>query len=144
MPSNTSTYNVYQVSFSQTSNIDHIAIALAPAQLADQGAGRFYDVTGTAILGMTYWKRPAFRFGSDVSFKEAVLRFQMPKAHLAEFEAIAARHPPPHDVRALFALDLDPPARNFEDWVNDVLIEARALRLTQDCANGETWQEGLK
>lgn len=50
----TTTYNVYRVTLWQEDSPDHEAIALVPEQNTNQGAGRFYHVTGSPGLGMDY------------------------------------------------------------------------------------------
>jgi hypothetical protein len=47
-------YNVYIVYFSQPLGPAHQAIALVPAHLKAQTAGRFYHVKGNVGLGMDY------------------------------------------------------------------------------------------
>lgn len=52
MSAETTTYNVYRVAFTQRRGPGHEGIALVPAQNEDQGAGRFYHVTGDVGMGM--------------------------------------------------------------------------------------------
>jgi hypothetical protein len=126
MSTETTTYNVYRVSFSQARGPNHEGIALVPAQNPDQGAGRFYHVTGDVGMGMSYEKRPGYRFSASRSYKGAVLQFQLSKANLERFEALAANHPPPHDPRTLTESSPNPPARNCSNWVDDVLADTKA------------------
>lgn len=127
MSAGTTTYNVYRVSFSQSSGTDHEAIALVPAENKDQGAGRFYHVTGSVGLGMNYDPKPAHRFNTIKEYKGSTLLFQLPRALLARFEEIARKCPPPHDPRALTESKPDPPVRDCSDWVDEVLHGVRAL-----------------
>lgn len=126
MSTETTTYNVYRVYFSQARGPDHEGIALVPAQNSDQGAGRFYHVMGDVGTGMTYEKRPGYRFSGSKSYKSSALQFQLPKTQLDRFESIAAKHPPPHDPRTLTEANPNPPARNCSDWVADVLAESKS------------------
>lgn len=87
----TTTHNVYRVTFSQHSSPDHEAIALVPAQNANQGAGRFYHVKGAVRLGMDYEVIKAHRFAEVEGFKGAVLRFQIRREDLGRFEEITER-----------------------------------------------------
>lgn len=123
----TITYNVYRVVFSQRRGPDHEGIALVPAQNENQGAGRFYHVTGDVGVGMDYESRPAYRFSASKSYKSSTLQFQLPKTQLARFEEILQEHPPPYDPRVLTEANPDPPARNCSNWVDDVLAEAKIL-----------------
>ncbi|OJD15261.1 hypothetical protein AJ78_04483 [Emergomyces pasteurianus Ep9510] len=125
MSTETITYNVYRVSFSQARGPDHEGIALVPAQNSDQGAGRFYHVKGDVGMGMTYEKLPGYRFSASKSYKNSILQFQLPKTQLDRFESIAQKHPPPHDPRTLTEANPNPPVRNCSNWVHDVLAEAR-------------------
>ncbi|BCR83762.1 uncharacterized protein ACHE_11164A [Aspergillus chevalieri] len=127
MSAGTTTYNVYRVFFSQSSSIDHEAIALVPAENKDQGAGRFYHVTGTVGLGMDYDSKPAYRFDKISEYKGAAFLFRLPRAQLARFEDIARSCPPPHDVRALMEANPNPPVRNCVNWIDEVLAGARKL-----------------
>ncbi|KFY45180.1 hypothetical protein V494_01105 [Pseudogymnoascus sp. VKM F-4513 (FW-928)] len=124
-PGQTVLYNVYHIYITQGTGPLHQGIALVPAQLQPQTAGRFYHVTGTVGLGMDYQCRPAEKFGLNPAFKSAVLMFQMPKPLLEEFEAIASSVPPPHDPRVLMERKPEPPARDCGtytvkqgDWEN--------------------------
>ncbi|OBT54194.1 hypothetical protein VE04_06510 [Pseudogymnoascus sp. 24MN13] len=114
-------YNVYRIYITQGTGPLHQGIALVPAQLPSQTAGRFYHVTGTVGLGMDYQCRPAEKFGLNPAFKSAVLMFQMPKSLLAEFEAIVSSVPPPHDPRVLTERNPEPPARDCGARVTEVL-----------------------
>jgi hypothetical protein len=120
-PGQTVLYNVYRIYITQGIGPLHQGIALVPAQLQSQTAGRFYHVTGTVGLGMDYQCRPAEKFGLNPAFKSAVLIFQMPKSLLGEFEAIASSVPPPHDPRVLTERNPEPPARDCGAWVTEVL-----------------------
>lgn len=121
----TTTYNVYRITFTQQNAPEHAAIALVPAQNNDQGAGRFYHVTGDVGVGMEYDPRPGYHFSKTKSFKDQVLQFQLPKSKLKQFEEIAARHQPPHDPRALLERNPDPPVRDCSNWVEDVLSDVK-------------------
>jgi hypothetical protein len=123
MSTETTIYNVYRVSFSQVRGPDHEGIALVPMQNEDQGAGRFYHVKGDVGIGMTYEKRPGYRFTMTKSYKSSTLQFQLSKTHLDHFEVIAEKHPPPHDPRTLTEASPNPPARDCSNWVDDVLAE---------------------
>ncbi|RMZ71477.1 hypothetical protein GMOD_00006594 [Pyrenophora seminiperda CCB06] len=57
----TKTYNVYIVTFKNRQGPDHEGIALVPAQLEKQDAGRYYHVKGNVGMGMTYGLVPAER-----------------------------------------------------------------------------------
>ncbi|KAL3481746.1 hypothetical protein BJX99DRAFT_253272 [Aspergillus californicus] len=128
MSTETVTYNVYRVTFSQARQApDHEGIALVPVQNEDQGAGRFYQVIGSVEAGMTYASKPGYRFASTKSYKSSTLQFRLPRAQLARFEQIASSEPAPHDVRATMEANPDPPVRNCSDWVDDVLAGARTL-----------------
>ncbi|KAL5345150.1 hypothetical protein ACLOAV_010106 [Pseudogymnoascus australis] len=105
-PGQTVLYNVYHIYITQGTNPLHQGIALIPAQLPSQTAGRFYHVTGTIGLGMDY---------------------HMPKSLLAEFEAIASSVPPPYDPRVLLERNPEPPARDCGMWVMEVLDRTRSL-----------------
>lgn len=126
-PGQTVLYNVYHIYITQGIGLLHQGIALVPAQLHSQTAGRFYHVTGTIGLGMDYQCRPAEKFGLNPAFKSAVLMSQMPKLLLAEFEAIASSVPPPHDSRVLLERSPEPPARDCGTWVMEVLDGMMAL-----------------
>lgn len=78
-------------------------------------------------MGMDYNQRPAYRFTASKSYKSSALQFQLPRAQLARFEDIAAKHPPPHDSRVLLEANPNPPARNCSNWIDDVLAEAKEL-----------------
>jgi hypothetical protein len=126
----TTTYNVYRVYFSQANGPDHVAIALVPEQLQNQGAGRFYHVTGNVGLGMNYDARPAYSFAGSKSFKSQEYLFQLPKSKLSEFESITSAVTPPHDERVLMAkdpADLDPAAPDCTTWVDEVVALAQKL-----------------
>ncbi|KAJ5474103.1 hypothetical protein N7475_003669 [Penicillium sp. IBT 31633x] len=125
MTTETTTYNVYRVYFKQIDKPDHQGIALVPAQMADQGRGRFYHVTGDLGLGMDYDLRPGYNFRGTKSYKSSAFQFQIPKEKLSEFEGIAAKQRVPHDPRVLTDKNPSPPPRNCSDWVDDVLKEAR-------------------
>lgn len=126
-PGQTVLYNVYHICITQGTSPFHQGIALVPAQLHSQTAGRFYHVTGTIGLGMDYQCRPAEKFGLNPAFKSAVLMFHMPKSLLAEFEAIASSVPPPHDPRVLTERNPEPPARDCGTWVMEVLGGMKTL-----------------
>ena len=126
-PGQTVLYNVYRIYITQGTGPLHQGIALVPAQLHSQTAGRFYHVTGTVGLGMDYQCRPAEKFSLNPAFKSAVLMFQMPKPLLAEFEAIASSVSPPHDPRVLLERNPQPPARDCGTWVMEVLDGTVAL-----------------
>ncbi|CAG8948366.1 unnamed protein product [Penicillium salamii] len=125
MATDTTTYNVYRVYFKQSDKPDHQGIALVPAQMVDQGRGRFYHVTGDLGLGMDYDPRPGYNFQGTNSYKGSAFQFQMPKAKLSDFEGIAAEQKVPHDPRVLTEKNPSPPPRNCADWVDDVLKEAK-------------------
>lgn len=127
MSAGTTIYNVYRIFFSQTSGIYHEAITLVPEENKDQGAGRFYHVTGTVGLGMDYESKPAYRFDKIPEYKDAAFLFRLPRAQLARFEDIARNCPPPHDQRALTEVKPDPPVRNCSNWIDEVLAAARNL-----------------
>ncbi|OBT91167.1 hypothetical protein VE02_00128 [Pseudogymnoascus sp. 03VT05] len=126
-PGQTILYNVYRIYITQGTGPLHQGIALVPAQLQSQTAGRFYHVTGTVGLGMDYQCRPAEKFGLNPAFKSAVLMFQMPKSLLGEFEAIASSVPPPHDPRVLMERNPEPPARDCGVWVTELLDRVGTL-----------------
>ncbi|KFY37054.1 hypothetical protein V495_07416 [Pseudogymnoascus sp. VKM F-4514 (FW-929)] len=127
-PGQTILYNVYRIYITQGTGPLHQGIALVPAQLPSQTAGRFYHLTGTIGLGMDYQCRPAEKFGINPAFESAVWLFQMPKSLLADFEAIASSVPPPHDPRVLMERNPDPPARDCvnQQLLISALIDARA------------------
>lgn len=127
MSAGTTTYNVYRVFFSQSLGTDHEAIALVPQENKDQGAGRFYHVTGTVGLGMDYDSKPAHRFDKIPEYKGAAFLFRLPRAQLARFEEIARNCPPPHDPRALTEVKPDPPVRDCSSWIDEILAAARKL-----------------
>ncbi|KFY21719.1 hypothetical protein V491_02942 [Pseudogymnoascus sp. VKM F-3775] len=120
-------YNVYHIYITQGASPLHQGIALVPAQLHRQTAGRFYHVTGTVGLGMDYQCRPAEKFGLNPAFESAVLISQMPKSLLEGFEVIASSVPPPHDPRVLMERNPEPPARDCGTWVTEVLDKTRML-----------------
>ena len=127
MSAETISYNVYRVRFTQSgSNPDHEGIALVPAQLSDQGAGRFYHVKGDVGLGMSYECRKGYRFSASRSYKGSELQFQIAKSDLGRFEAIAENTTAPHDPRVLTERDPDPPAKDCSTWVEELLGAARA------------------
>lgn len=72
-------YNVYIVYFAQASGPLHEGIALVPAQLPNQTAGRFYHVKGNVGIGMDYECRPGYQFGASRSYEKSTYQFQMPK-----------------------------------------------------------------
>lgn len=130
MSSETTTYNVYIVYFSQYRGPNHEGIALVPAQNSNQRAGRFYHVKGVVGLGMNYESQPGCRFGNIEGYKDSVLQFQIPRTTLDRFECIAADQPPPYHPRALTEMDPDPPVKNCSDWVDDVLNRAKGVILS--------------
>ncbi|TID19414.1 hypothetical protein E6O75_ATG06752 [Venturia nashicola] len=126
----TTAYNVYRVYFAQLTGPDLVGIALVPAQLADQGKGRFYHVKGNVGMGMDYEARPAYNFSGSKSFDRKEYLFQLPKSQLSEFESIASASKPPHDERVLLERNpasLDPPAPDCTTWVDEVLELAQRL-----------------
>jgi hypothetical protein len=125
MSTETTTYNVYRVLFTQRGGPDHVGIALVPAQNEDQDPRRFYNVIGTVGLGMDYDPKPGYRFSADDSYKSPTFQFQLPKTRLAEFEQIARAAEVLYDPRVLTEAKPDPPARNCAAWVDDVLAQAR-------------------
>ena len=90
-------------------------IALVPAQLPNQAAGRFYHVQGIVGMGMDYECRPGYQFDASRSYEKSTYQFQMPESYLANFEHIAKNTPPPYDPRALTERDPNPPIRDCAD-----------------------------
>ncbi|KAF2468144.1 uncharacterized protein BDR25DRAFT_58050 [Lindgomyces ingoldianus] len=123
----TTTYNVYKVYFSQASGPSHVGIALVPAQLIDQGRGRFYHVKGNVGMGMDYESRPAYNFARSKSYEKSECVCQLPKSNLEKFEEIAASQPPPHDERVFFEKNPDPPAPDCATWVDEVMAQVQQL-----------------
>jgi hypothetical protein len=120
-------YNVYRVFLAQRSGPDYEAIALVPAHLIKQTAGRFYHVKGSVGMGMDYEDRPGYNFGDTRSYRGSTFLFQMPKRYLQNFESIANNRPPPYDPHALTESNPNPPVRDCSAWVNEVIEETRTF-----------------
>jgi hypothetical protein len=130
MSSDTTHYNVYRVLSSQTHGPDHEGLALVPAQMPEQNAGRFYHVIGSVSMGMDYQKRGRFDFSREESYKTKSFLFTIKKESLQDWEQICESKPAPHDPRVLTERNSNPPPPNCASWVDDVIKDAKALAIT--------------
>nr|POE61856.1 hypothetical protein CFP56_73160 [Quercus suber] len=127
MVAGTTHYNVYRVQFLQRQGPNHEGLALVPAHLDYQEAGRFYHVWGDVGMGMDYQLRPSYNFGRSSTYQGVQYLFKISLASLSSWEEICSSTPAPHDSRVLMETSPDPPAPDCTSWVEEVVRKAASL-----------------
>jgi hypothetical protein len=127
MSSETTHYNVYRIIASQSHGPDHVGLALVPAQMPDQNAGRFYHVIGNVGMGMEYQKRGRFDFSREPTYKSKFYLFKIKRESLQDWERICKGTQAPFDPRVLTERNIVPPPPDCASWVDEVTQEAMAL-----------------